>query len=153
MLCQNYILSHALEIKTTLKFNSKTYFYHAVPVLHYIITNIIMILVNLYLFSTHYSREPATRNQLDIAAGESNNSKPSTSCDLSVINNTMSRSRDKRTNELEQKQNNITNAQVQEERQNSPMDVAAANPPNVQEPGLVEKLMQQLSDLKEMVRV
>ncbi|XP_060848380.1 uncharacterized protein LOC132927810 isoform X2 [Rhopalosiphum padi] len=96
------------------------------------------------------SREPATRNQLDIAAGGSNNSKPSTSCDLSVINNTMSRSRDKRTNELEQKQNNITNAQVQEERQNSPMDVAAANPPNVQEPGLVEKLMQQLSDLKEM---
>lgn len=91
---------------------------------------------------------------MNVAAGGSNNSKPSTSCDLSVINNTMSRSRDKRTNELEQEQIDIANASVPEERQNPPMDVAVvANPPNVQEPGLVEKLMQQLNDLKEMVRV
>jgi len=89
---------------------------------------------------------------MDIAAGGSNDSQPSTSCDLSVINNTMSRSRDKRTNELKQVQINIANAPSQGE-QNSPMDVAAANPPGVQEPGLVEKLMQQLNDLKEMVRV
>jgi len=90
---------------------------------------------------------------MDIAAGGSNNSKPSTSCDLSVINNTMSRSRDKRTNELEQEQIDIGKAPVPEERQNPPMDgaAAAANPANVQEPGLVEKLMQQLNDLKEMV--
>jgi len=87
---------------------------------------------------------------MDIAAGGSNNR---TSCDLSVINNTMSRSRDKRTNELEQEQIDIVNASVPEERQNPPMDLAAANPPDVQEPGLVEKLMQQLNDLKEMVRV
>jgi len=93
---------------------------------------------------------------MDIAAGGSNNSKPSTSCDLSVINNTMSRSRDKRTNELEQEQIDKANAPVPEERQNpSHMDVAAAaaNPPGALEPGLVEKLMQQLNDLKEMVRV
>jgi len=90
---------------------------------------------------------------MDIATGGSNNSKPSTSCDLSVINNTMSRSRDKRTNELEQEKIDIANAPVPEDRQNSPMDVAATNPPDVLEPGLVEKLMQQLSDLKEMVCV
>lgn len=65
----------------------------------------------------------------------------------------MSRSRDKRTNELEQEQIDIANAPVLEERQNSPMDVAAAIPPDVQEPGLVEKLMQQLNDLKEMVHI
>lgn len=90
---------------------------------------------------------------MDIAAGGSNNSQPSTSCDLSVINNTMSRSRDKRTNELKLEQINNANAPLREEQQNSPMDVAVANPPDVQEPGLVEKLMQQLNDLKEMVRV
>jgi len=113
-------------------------------------------LVNLRPIFAYYSRAPAAHDQLDIAAGGSNgsnNSKPSTSCDLSVINNTMSRSQGKRTNELEQKQIDIANAQVQEERQNPPMDVAAANPQNVQDPGLVEKLMQQLNDLKEMVRV
>lgn len=111
-------------------------------------------MVNLGPLFTYYSRAPAVHDhQLDIAAGGSNNSKPSTSCDLSVINNTMSRSRGKRTNELEQKQIDITNAQVQEEQQNPPMDVATANPQNVQDPGLVEKLMQQLNDLKEMVRV
>lgn len=97
------------------------------------------------------NRAPTASDQMNVAAGGSNNSKPSTSCDLSVINNTMSRSRDKRTNELEQEQIDIANASVPEERQNPPMDVAVvANPPNVQEPGLVEKLMQQLNDLKEM---
>jgi len=90
---------------------------------------------------------------MDVAAGGSNNSQPSTSCDLSVINNTMSRPRDKRTNELKLKPINIANAPLQEEQQNSRMDVAVANPPDVQEPGLVEKLMQQLNDLKEIVRV
>jgi len=54
---------------------------------------------------------------------------------------------------LEQEQIDIANAPVAEERQNSPMDVAAANSSNVREPGLVEKLMQQLNDLKEMVCV
>ncbi|CAH1731639.1 E3 ubiquitin-protein ligase mind-bomb-like isoform X1 [Aphis gossypii] len=105
---------------------------------------------NITIESFNNSRSPAAQDQLDIAAGGSNTSTPSTSCDLSVINNTMSRSRGKRTNELEQKQIDIANAQVQEERQNPPMDVAAANPQNVQDPGLVEKLMQQLNDLKEM---
>lgn len=90
---------------------------------------------------------------MDIGVGGSNNSKSSTSCDLSVINNTMSRSRDKRTNELEQEQIDIANPPVAEERKNSPSNVAATNPSNVLEPGLVEKLMQQLNDLKEMVRV
>lgn len=132
--------------------NPKIYFYHNI-IIHYIITSIIIILVNLHPLFAYYSRSPATQDQLDIAAGGSNTSTPSTSCDLSVINNTMSRSRGKRTNELEQKQIDIANAQVQEERQNPPMDVAAANPQNVQDPGLVEKLMQQLNDLKEMVRV
>jgi len=54
---------------------------------------------------------------------------------------------------LEQEKIDIANAPVPEDRQNSPMDVAATNPPDVLEPGLVEKLMQQLSDLKEMVCV
>ncbi|XP_060860321.1 E3 ubiquitin-protein ligase mind-bomb isoform X1 [Metopolophium dirhodum] len=100
--------------------------------------------------SSNNSRTSTERGHIDIAAGGSNNSKPSTSCDLSVINNTMSRSRDKRTNELEQEKIDIANAPIPEERQNSPMDVAPINPPDVLEPGLVEKLMQQLSDLKEM---
>jgi len=86
---------------------------------------------------------------MDIAAGGS--SKPSSSCDLSVMNNTMSRSKDKRTNELEQEQMDMAGASVSEERQNSPLAVTVANAPNVQELGLVEKLMQQLNDLKEMV--
>lgn len=67
----------------------------------------------------------------------------------------MTRSRDKRTNEVEQEQMDTESTLVQESLQNSPMDVAASPPntPNSQEPGLVEKLMQQLNDLKEMVCV
>jgi len=75
----------------------------------------------------------------------------SNSAAVTVVNNTMLRSRDKRTNEIEQI-DFIANAQVVEDNQILPMNVVTS-PKNSPEPGLVEKLMQQLNDLKEMVYI
>lgn len=60
----------------------------------------------------------------------------------------MPQQRDKRTNEQEQM--NIATIPVSIYRQNQPLDVAV-NPSNSPELELVEKLKQQLNDLKEMV--
>lgn len=88
---------------------------------------------------------------------------------FTVVNNVVSRTRDKRTNEQEQHIDSETSPKVtsptvttnmvstlaatpsvSEIRQNPSMEVALS-PPNSPELGLVEKLMQQLNDLKEMV--
>lgn len=78
----------------------------------------------------------------------SNDKKNSTSnsAALNFVNNTMTRQRgEKRTNEQDNKSIENATLPVPGEPTNA---AAAANPTD---PGLVEKLMQQLNDLKEMV--
>lgn len=63
---------------------------------------------------------------------------------VTVVNNEMSHTREKRSNLQEQGVNLFSNSRVEDRQQLS----CSENSP---EPGLVEKLMQQLNDLKEMV--
>lgn len=66
---------------------------------------------------------------------------------LSFVNNTLTRLQGKRTNEVEQGPKEVP--------KKPPFEVAAStsNTSDAPDPGLVEKLMQQLNDLKEMVCV
>lgn len=72
---------------------------------------------------------------------------PSTSSDCTVVNNMVSQSQDK-----EQRRLDIATALVPELTLNQ-LVKGAASPANFPAPGLVEKLMQQLNDLKEMVYI
>lgn len=79
------------------------------------------------------------------AAENNNKSLPSTSSSITaaVVNDTEPCAQDELTNE--QDQGNLISASQVENRQN------LTNPTNSSDPALVEKLMQQLNDLKEMV--
>lgn len=70
----------------------------------------------------------------------------SNSSTVTVVNNSMSRLREKRTNEQEQ-----IDTTLQVENHQNVSNNLVENPTNASNPGLVEKLMQQLNDLKEMV--
>jgi hypothetical protein len=90
---------------------------------------------------------------MTITAGGSNDIEclPSTSNSTSftVANNTVTQQQDKQTNGQDQKSVDISNSPVPHERPKPPSEVAS----NSSDPALVEKLMQQLNDLKEMVYV
>lgn len=88
---------------------------------------------------------------MDTATGGNNNmcQLSSTTCaGIDVVNNAVISSQIKQTKK--QKQLDVAIAAVSGDRQNINMEVAA-NPADFPAPGLVEKLMQQLNDLKEMV--
>lgn len=70
----------------------------------------------------------------------------SNSSTVTVVNNSMSRLREKRTNEQEQ-----IDTTLQVENHQNVSNNLVENPTDASNPGLVEKLMQQLNDLKEMV--
>lgn len=65
---------------------------------------------------------------------------------VTVVNNTMSQTRDKQTNLQKQVVDLFSTSKVEEQQNFS----CSTNSPD---PGLVEKLMQQLNDLKEMVSI
>lgn len=88
---------------------------------------------------------------MDTITGENNNKSQlssTTSAAIAVVNNAVISSQIKQTKK--QKQLDVAISAVSEDRQNINMEVAA-NPADLPAPGLVEKLMQQLNDLKEMV--
>lgn len=89
---------------------------------------------------------------MNIAADSSNDIEclPSTSnsANLTLVNNTITQQQDKQTNENNQESMGTENSSAPGERPKPPSEVAS----NSSDPALVEKLMQQLNDLKEMVR-
>lgn len=89
---------------------------------------------------------------MDTTTGENSNSSQlsfTTNAVVAVVNDaTVLSSQVKQTKK--QKQLDVPNAAVPEDRPNINMEVVS-NPADLPAPGLVEKLMQQLNDLKEMV--
>jgi len=84
---------------------------------------------------------------MDMISSENNNRKLptiSSSDTVTVVNNKMSQTRDKQTNLQKQVVDLFSTSKVEEKQNFS----CSTNSPN---PRLVEKLMQQLNDLKEMV--
>jgi len=73
---------------------------------------------------------------------------PSSSSDCTIVNNMVSQPQDK-----EQRRLDIATALMPEELTMNQLVEGAAGPANLPAPGLVEKLMQQLNDLKEMVYI
>lgn len=87
---------------------------------------------------------------MDTVTGSNNNKNQlfSTTSAAAVVKNAVFSPQVKQINQ--EKQLDVAIAAVPEDHQNINMEVAA-NPADLPAPGLVEKLMQQLNDLKEMV--